>query len=108
MQFHFVSVYITEAHAADEWPIGNTISFCKQPKKLNERVELARRLTEEIPFPFPVVVDTMENTFDSIFAAWPFRFYIVSATGELLYKAQPDPVIYGYNAEDLTKFLRKY
>jgi len=40
----FLVVYITEAHAKDEWPVGKTISFCNQPKALSERCALARKI----------------------------------------------------------------
>eukprot|EP01050_Picozoa_sp_SAG11_P004663 SAG11_NODE_303_length_11000_cov_7.979635_5_plen_171_part_00 len=79
-------VYIEEAHASDEWPVGALTSVCAQPKSLAERCELARRAAatlfgdvaatagleedevgaEQEPGRHdvvPVVVDTMENDF---------------------------------------------
>eukprot|EP00808_Paulinella_micropora_P024229 g71854.t1 len=38
----FLAVYITEAHAKDEWPVGPTFSFAEQPKTQAARLALAR------------------------------------------------------------------
>jgi len=35
-----VVVYVAEAHARDEWPVGESVSFCDAPKTLAERVAL--------------------------------------------------------------------
>jgi len=103
----FLVVYITEAHAKDEWPVGKTISFCDQPKTLSERCELARKYSYDNNMTIPVVVDTMDNAFESVFAAWPVRFYVIK-NGELVFKAQPNKEQYAYDPTELSKWLRSH
>ena len=85
----FAGVYIAEAHAADEWPVGARVSFCNQPRTLEERVALAKSFRERFEGSFPLLADTMDNQFMDAFAAWPYRFYIVQG-GKVALKAMPD------------------
>jgi len=101
----FLGVYITEAHAADEWPVGKTISFCTQPKVLSDRIGLARKFVNDQQIEFPMVVDTMDNQFDEKFASWPLRFYIVQ-NGKLVFKAQPNLEEFSYDPKDLSLWLK--
>jgi len=72
-----VGVYIAEAHAADEWPVGARVSFCKQTRTVEERVALAKVYATGAAMAYPMLVDTMANEFMDAFAAWPFRVYII-------------------------------
>jgi len=103
----FVAVYITEAHAKDEWPVGKSISFCDQPKVIEDRVALANRLQNELELPFPMLIDTMENEFEKTFAAWPWRFYVIG-NGKIQFIAQPDPTVYAYDVNKLQDWLECY
>lgn len=97
-------MYITEAHAADEWPVGPSISFCTQPKETSERCVLARKFVEKTKLDMPIVVDTLENQFESAFAAWPLRFFVVK-DGKVVFKAQPNLDDYAYDVLDLSDWL---
>ena len=44
------AVYIQEAHAKDEWPVGEQVSFCEQPKTLEARLAVARHFVEAAQF----------------------------------------------------------
>lgn len=71
-------VYINEAHAADVWNIGmsaGTINYSH--KNLDDRVECINKFIETFNVPFPVFSDCFDlaNSFETIFASWPFRFY---------------------------------
>lgn len=101
-----MSVYITEAHAADEWPVGKTISFCNQPKTNEARLKLANDLVEQLECKIPMVVDTISNAFEDKFACWPFRFYAVR-NGKLCFKGEPDSEQCGYDVTTLSEFLQK-
>jgi len=81
-----VVVYIAEAHAEDEWPIGskyNGLPSHNQPKTTEERIAIAKGLRSGVkacePFSddVQIVVDTQNNDFDLIYAAWPVRFFII-------------------------------
>jgi len=45
-------IYITEAHASDEWPVGEKVSICTQPITLQERINFAKKLQKETKFLF--------------------------------------------------------
>jgi len=98
----FHMVYITEAHAKDEWPVGENISFCTQPKTLSERFDLAERLQSTNGLQVPVMVDSMSNLFAERFSAWPIRFFAVQ-DGKLAWKAQPTDE--GYSVLALERWL---
>lgn len=101
-------VYIAEAHASDEWPVGKLTSVTTQPKNLAHRRDLATVVHEELlGGEVEVVCDDMRNTFQRTMACWPIRLFVVSNDGALLYKAQPDlsPDVYGYRLEGLSEWL---
>jgi len=108
----FVSIYITEAHSRDEWPVGNTISFCNQPTMQNERCGLAKKCVEEYQTTITMLVDTMSNEFENTFAAWPFRFFgVIRDTNDcsklvLDFKPQPDLApSYGYKVTSIEAWI---
>jgi len=72
-----LTVYIMEAHAADTWPIGMKISY-NQTHSLEERAKVARDFIRDNNYEFPIVLDEPpRNAFDTLFAAWPLRFYVI-------------------------------
>jgi len=73
---HFLAVYIDEAHAQDVWPLGKKVCL-NQPKTLEERLEAARNFQKDFKFQIPILVDKMDNNFDTQYASWPERFYII-------------------------------
>jgi len=72
----FLTVYISEAHATNEWKLGNVVEV-EQHKNLEDRVSAAERLIKETGWKVPVVVDGMENEFNKQYAAWPERAYVI-------------------------------
>ena len=56
---------------------------------LEDRIEVARRMKEEMGFDskVEVLVDGMEDAFNKEFAAWPIR-YFVAKEGRLLHKSE--------------------
>jgi len=89
----FLAVYIVEAHAIDEWPVGDPLKVT-QPRTIAERCGVARAFVQEYGLKVPMVVDQLDNNFSEQFAGWPVRFYVVQQDVEdkwkLLFKAQPD------------------
>ncbi len=100
----FMAVYIAEAHARDEWPVGHTVSACDQPKSLEERLELAEKLEVFTTFPIPLLVDSISNSFQTGYSSWPFRFYIIQ-NGKVMVKGQPCPKEHAYRLEDVAEWL---
>eukprot|EP00037_Helgoeca_nana_P013078 m.119869 g.119869 ORF g.119869 m.119869 type:complete len:133 (+) comp21821_c0_seq2:1043-1441(+) len=91
----FAYVYIEEAHAADEWPLG-AFERHAQPRTIEQRVELARRFARVYSRPtcegvgpiIPVCVDTIDNAFGEAFAVWPERFFVIRG-GTVTFISQP-------------------
>jgi len=88
-QVAFLSVYIAEAHADDEWRLRGTVTV-NQPKTTAERVGVAHRFQAAMNWRIPLLVDPPEtNAFERLFASWPVRFFIVDARGRMHYIAEP-------------------
>ena len=102
----FVLVYIAEAHAANEWPVGDQIVI-DQPTNLLERTGVAKEFRDMFGFPddLPIVVDRpgMES-FDNLYACWPTRFYGVDSDGTIGYRAEPD-ASHEYQLSSLQEWL---
>jgi len=106
----FLCVYITEAHAQDEWPIsssrfnnGKAVIY-NQPRKIEERLSIARDFIQAFNFRIPMVADTMENQFEAQYSPWPLRFYIIE-DGKLMFKAMPKQCT--YNLGDIRNWLEE-
>ena len=81
-----VFVYIEEAHAVNEWPIGST-DIERQAATVEERVDAAVRLG--LSSRWLIAVDSMDNRFAREFAPWPFRYYLLDHTSRVRVIAQP-------------------
>jgi len=75
----FLFVYIMEAHACDEWPLG-TRTVIAQHKTLPDRCNAANGFSKENPkWKLPMMIDTMDNNFHNAFAAWPERAFVIQS-----------------------------
>jgi len=87
-KINFLVIYIAEAHAADEWPVGDPLKIM-QPKTNMERAAIAKKFQDDYQFMLPMLVDSVENSFEQTYSAWPIRFYVVQDK-KVLFKAFPD------------------
>lgn len=86
----FLTVYILEAHAEDTWPLGLDTRY-KQTYTLEDRAKVARDFISQNSYELPVRIDEApSNKFNSVFAAWPLRYYLLSPSGEVLYIHEPE------------------
>jgi len=99
----FLTVYITEAHTQDEWPMGDDVLLERQPTEMGERCQVACEFRENTSYMMPMVIDTMTNQFDELFGAWPVRFFIVQ-NNVLVFKAQPNSG-HTYDLEEVRNWL---
>jgi hypothetical protein len=72
-------VYLNEAHAADEWPISYPVHATAH-QSIEDRVGAAcgfqqRSRWESVPV--HIAADTMENSAQTLFGAWPFRHFVL-------------------------------
>ena len=91
-----MSVYISEAHANDEWPIRTKKELCiNQHKNNKDKIKCALSMKNYIKWEIPLYVDFVNNkdnkdqkdakekkekemlTFENAFAAWPFRVVFI-------------------------------
>ena len=115
-------VYIAEAHARDQWPVGASVSFCDAPRSLAARVALAQELGRTAAgsalrdWPAgAVLVDGMDDGFLEAFGAWPVRFFVLqpelshgTERLRLVFKAQPHEDDHMYHASDLAAWLEEH
>lgn len=72
-------IYINEAHAADVWNIGmsaGTINYSH--KAITDRIKYAEKMRQMYNVTVPIYCDSMDNTAETYFSAWPVRYYIMS------------------------------
>ena len=99
-------MYISEAHAKNEWPVGDPVKV-DQPIVLSERLKIASDFRDFYDFPddFNIVVDNPDsNQFDTLYSCWPTRFYGVYDDNSIGYKAEPSAT-HEYDIEEVTEFL---
>ena len=107
-----VTIYIAEAHAREEWPIGDHHSkrgvlSLAQARSLAERRAAARLFARELEWPHELLVDGMDDAFEHMFAAWPMRFVVVAADGKTIaHVAQPAPGEFTYSPASLAAPLQ--
>jgi len=100
----FLVVYVSEAHAIDESPLGSSVCIPKH-KNIEDRIEVAKKyLVEERKCKIPVLVDTMNNDFEEVYKGWPERFYIIQ--GDVLKViAQPSGEDLGFDRSEVSNWL---
>ena len=107
-EFAFYFVYIKEAHTTDERPSrGNErsgIDF-KQPTTYLERESIAKTCQKQIELTMPILVDTLDNAVERLYAGAPNRTYVMDQNGIVLYKGVRGPQ--GTRPDDVAKAIRK-
>ena len=108
----FAIVYIMEAHASDEWPIGDLDPgvAINQHRSIEERIEAAKMFQKKYSLSpnIDFLVDTMDNSFNSMFESWPTRAWIISPDGRVCFKSMPgDGSGACVNLNDLTCALKE-
>jgi len=88
--YNIFIIYITEVHAADIWNIGlsaGTINYSH--KNINDRFKCINKLANEFLICMPIYADNMNNSFETEYSAWPFRYYIIS-NNKFVHIGQPN------------------
>ncbi len=75
-KLNFIFIYISEAHASDEWPISLKYNPC-QHKKIEDRIRVANEFKKEFELDISIYVDSMnDENFEKIYSCWPERAFI--------------------------------
>lgn len=91
---NFFCVYIQEAHPEDGWQIPHNLKddvVFYQPKSMQERADVAEACVLNLDLAMPTLLDDMENSTDSAYAAVPERLYVVNTEGEVTFQCGPGP-----------------
>jgi len=99
-----ISIYIMEAHAADEWPLGRKVEI-KQHKTLEDRMAAHDYWNANYPWKIPMVIDPISNDFNKVYAAWPERYFTI-ADGKMLFIDEPNE--FGEVSIDWTAKVRHF
>jgi hypothetical protein len=85
-----LAVYIEEAHASDEWPIGSRICYV-QPKCDADRTGIANDFIKSTEYRIPLLMDPVSrnNPFSKVYNPWPIRFYVTDQKRKFSYIAEP-------------------
>ncbi|CAF1307332.1 unnamed protein product [Adineta steineri] len=102
-----LAIYIAEAHARDEWPVGKTISCIDQPTTLAERLNNAQQFKKNFNFEMLMLVDNMDNTFHTTYGSWPFRLFVIY-DGKLVLKAEPDKETFTYDMNEIDNWIANF
>ena len=98
----FVLVYVREAHSTDGWRAHHSgWSIITDPRNDEERKAAAAQACAMLKVPFPIVVDTMDDTVAERWSAWPERLFVVDVDGLVAYVGGQGP--WGYWPREETK-----
>mmetsp|Transcript_29638 Transcript_29638/g.40728 ORF Transcript_29638/g.40728 Transcript_29638/m.40728 type:complete len:141 (-) Transcript_29638:793-1215(-) len=96
----FLTIYIEEAHASDEWWLPDSPeaqvggkAYIRKHRSLEERLVAAKSFVNDFKFPIEVVCDSFENEVWSYFECWPERLYIIQY-GHIVYQGGKGPFNY--------------
>ncbi len=102
----FLTVYVREAHPTDEWQMDSNVKddVCyPQPHSLHDRVVIANDFVQRFHFPAPLVIDTMANTANDLYSAWPERLYVIDTDGKIIYRGGQGP--FDYHPDEVRALL---
>ena len=77
----------------------------KDPTTLDERLKVAKEFAEQFKLSLPILVDPIADPFETAFAAWPDRIYVLDGAGKVAYKGQPGPS--GFKVNEVPPVLEK-
>ncbi len=93
-QFHFLVVYVREAHPSDGWAMRRNEAaeiVLPQPLKYEERTAVARQCRSFMGDRIPLVVDEMDDPVGRQYSGMPSRLYLLDADRRVLFKSGRGP-----------------
>ena len=105
--FNFITIYIAEAHASNEWPIRTKKEICiNQHKTSSERCNVANKFKNHYEYHMKVFVDPINNIFESTYSAWPLRVFVIY-NGIIQWVLHPKQSRF-FDFNDLISILKSY
>ncbi len=101
----FYSVYIREAHPSDgDWADGEV--KIPDPGDIEERMGAAKACSAKLKFTFPMLVDTLDDSVNLAYNAWPVRVYVIDdKSAKVTGRTHWGP--FGFNSGILDRFLEQ-
>ena len=90
----FFMVYIQEAHPDDGWQMNTNYAdevVFNQPVTDSERAKIAHACINRLAITIPVLLDTVSNEIDRLYAAVPSKLYVIDPHGTIAYRSGPGP-----------------
>jgi hypothetical protein len=75
------------------------------PTTIEERRKAASDFAKQFKVTLPILVDTLDDKLEGIFAAWPDRIYVLDRDGKVAYKGGPGPR--GFKVKEAEAALKK-
>ena len=100
----FVTVYTSEAHAADDWPYPIMQYPVTHHRTLSERFTAARHLYDR-GMPCRLLVDDLDDNASATYASLPERLYVI-VDGNVALQGGQGPFM--YRIEYVEKWLEAY
>jgi len=106
----FLTIYIEEAHARDEWwlpysPEASTRRSVYAHKNIGERLQAANRFVNDTGFPLELVCDSFDGNVVDRYRGWPERLFII-VDGVVVYRGGEGP--FGYKLIEVEQWLEKH
>lgn len=104
-------VYIREAHPADGWVSpGNSRENINitDPRSQTERNTTAHKSCLLLNLDLPILVDTMDDTVNKTYQAWPDRIYIVDKMGKIALMSAPGPRGFAPGLDEASDWLSNH
>ena len=64
-------------------------------------------MAAQLKLSMPVLVDTIDDQVDKVYAGWPDRLYIIDAAGKIAHKGAPGPGGFGPAVKEAPGVLDK-
>ncbi len=93
-KFHFLVVYVREAHPSDGWSMRRNETaeiVLPQPTKYPERAAVAQQCEKLMGSKIPLVVDEMADPVGREYSGMPSRLYLLDADRQVLFKSGRGP-----------------
>ena len=77
---NFISIYIQEAHADNEWPIRTDKQLkINQHCDIDDRIKASKLLIDKYEWKIPLYIDSYpDNEFSTIYNGWPMRVILIN------------------------------
>jgi hypothetical protein len=103
----FYVVYIVEAHSSDMWQMQSNVHdgvIFKNPLTDPERQEVAGACVRNLHITIPALIDSVDNTVERKYTAWPDRLFVIDSGGIIRWKSEAGP--FGFSAKGLAAALQ--